>query len=150
LLWPLLRAERARSAIDLAPRRVLVFFSPNGPIMDRGPASGTETDFSLGEFWTPLELHKADGLFFSGMHQAGVPFGTHNEYGHQSGGTGALTARTTEGTKNSTGPSLDQFIGQELEKAGIITPQRSLLWGMRESTGNWHRGTKPQESQPSR
>lgn len=137
MLWPLLRLERAKGQADLAPRRVLVFFSPNGPIMDRGPAVGTETAFELGEFWAPLERHKADGLFFAGMHQAGVPFGEHNEYGHQSGGTGALTARTTEGTNHATGPSIDQFIGQELQKAGIVTPQRSLLWGLHSETGNW-------------
>ncbi len=137
VLWPLLRFERAKAQADLAPRRVLIFFSPNGPIMERGPASGSETKFTLGEFWKPLERHQADGLFFTGMHQAGVPFGEHNEYGHQSAGTGALTARTTEGTNHATGPSLDQFIGQELQRAGIVTPQRSLLWGLHGLTGHW-------------
>jgi hypothetical protein len=105
--------------------------------MERGPASGTETSFQIHEWWKPLERHKADGVFFAGMHQAGVPFGEHNEYGHQSAGTGALTARTTEGTNNATGPSLDQFIGQELQASGIITPKRSLLWGLSDDVGNW-------------
>ena len=137
LLWPILRSQSARAQVELAPRRVLIFFSPNGPIMERGPASGSERNFELNEFWSPLNRHKADGCFFSGLHQAGVPFGEHNEYGHQSAGTGALTARTTEGTNHATGPSLDQFIGQELQKAGILTPQRSLLWGLHDNTNNW-------------
>lgn len=137
LAWPVLRHARLEAAEATAPKRVIVFFSPNGPIMERGPVSGTERDFTLHDWWKPLERHKADGLFFAGMMQAGVPFGEHNEYGHQSGGTGALTARTTEGTNNSTGPSIDQFIGQKLLEQGIVTPKRSLLWGLHDSVGNW-------------
>jgi hypothetical protein len=134
LLWPALQTRRAKAA---GPGRVLVLFNGNGPIMEKGPADGTENDFQLHDWWSPLERHKADGIFFRGCHQAGVPFGSHNEYGHQSASTGALTARTTEGTNNATGPSLDQFIGQELQKAGIITPKRSLLWGLHDDAGNW-------------
>lgn len=137
VLWPILRSESALAETDLAPKRVIIIFSPNGPIMERGPASGSETKFQIHDWWKPLERHKADGLFFAGMHQAGVPFGEHNEYGHQSAGTGALTARTTEGTNNATGPSLDQFIGQQLQASEILTPQRSLLWGLHSDTGNW-------------
>lgn len=137
LLWPLLRRDRASSQAQIAPKRVIVLFSSNGPIMVRGPASGTETNFQLHEWWSPLERHKADGVFFAGCHQAGVPFGTHNEYGHQSAGTGALTARTTEGTNNATGPSIDQFIGQALQANGVLTPRRSLLFGLHSGIGHW-------------
>ncbi len=137
LAWPLLRSRNATAEGELAPKRVVIFFSPNGPIMERGPARGTETAFQLHDWWAPLARHQADGLFFAGMQQAGVPFGEHNEYGHQSAGTGALTARTTEGTNHATGPSLDQFIGQKLLERGIVTPKRSLLWGLHDSVGNW-------------
>ncbi|MDX2020826.1 MAG: DUF1552 domain-containing protein [Deltaproteobacteria bacterium] len=137
LLWPLVQHGMARAAGDVVPKRVVVIFSPNGPITRGGIASGTETNFTINDYWAPLQRHKADGCFFVGCHQAGVPFGKHNEYGHQSGGTGALTARTTEGTNNSTGPSLDQFIGQELQKAGIVTPKRSILMGLHKNVGNW-------------
>jgi len=137
LLWPLVQHGMARAAGGTVPKRVVVIFSPNGPVMERGAAAGTETDFTINEFWGPLARHKADAFFFTGCHQAGVPFGMHNEYGHQSGGTGALTARTTEGTNNSTGPSLDQFIGQELLKKGIVTPKRSILMGLHKNVGNW-------------
>ncbi len=137
LLWPLVSRQQAKAQADLTPKRVVIFFSPNGPIMERGPASGTESNFELHEWWQPLERHRAEGLFFAGMQQAGVPFGEHNEYGHQSAGTGALTARTTEGTNHSTGPSLDQFIGQKLQEQGVVTPKRSLLWGLHNTVGNW-------------
>ncbi len=135
LLWPLLREGRAEA--QTKPKRAIVIYSPNGPIMELGPATGTETNFKLHEWWSPLERHRDVGNFFVGLHQAGVPFGEHNEYGHQSGGTGALTARTTEKTNNSTGPSLDQFIGQALQSANMSTPKRSLLFGLHNSAGNW-------------
>jgi hypothetical protein len=137
LLWPVLNMIDARAGGAQPPKRVLVLFNGNGPIIQQGPASGTETNFQLHDWWQPLEAHKADGVFFRGVHQAGVPFGTHNEYGHQSAATGSLTARTTEGTNNATGPSIDQFIGQELQNAGIVTPKRSLLWGLHNDTSNW-------------
>lgn len=139
LLWPVVRARRAHAQGEgTAPKRVVVIFNNNGPIMETGPATGNgETSFEVHDWWGPLARHKADGNFFVGFHQAGVPFGEHNEWGHQSAGTGALTARTTEKTNNATGPSLDQFIGQELQKAGIVTPKRSLLWGLEGGTGNW-------------
>lgn len=137
LLWPLVQQGMARAAEGTVPKRVIVVFSPNGPVMERGAAAGTETEFALNEFWAPLARHKALGCYFTGVHQAGVPFGKHNEYGHQSGGTGALTARTTEETNNSTGPSIDQFIGQELQKKGIVTPKRSLLMALHKGVGNW-------------
>jgi hypothetical protein len=136
--WPLTRLREARAQADLAPKRVVIVFSPNGPIMERGPAVGAgERDFRLHEWWQPLERHKQDGLFFAGLFQAGVPYGKHNEFGHQSAGTGALTARTTEGTNHATGPSIDQFIGQELERAGVVTPRRTLLWGTHRDVGSW-------------
>jgi len=100
-------------------------------------ATGTENAFELGEFYAQLAPIKSDGIFITGCTQAGWLFGENNEYGHQSSGTGALTARATEGTNNGTGPSLDQFIGQELQKSGVITPRRSLLWGLHNNTGNW-------------
>ncbi len=120
------RSARAAAA----PRRVVIIFSPNGPQHQHGPTEGTENDFTIVPWWAPLEKHRARTNFFRGVHQAGVPFGKVDEYGHQSGSCGALTARTTEGTKTGTGPSLDQFIGKELEKAGVITPKRSLLFGL--------------------
>ncbi|MEL6760065.1 MAG: DUF1552 domain-containing protein [Myxococcota bacterium] len=128
--WPLMRSQSLMAAGPSRPRRVVIIFTPNGPQFETGPTEGAENDFSFHDWWSPLQRVRDDGLFFRGCHQAGVPFGELNEYGHQSGHIGALTARTTEGTNTSTGPSLDQFIGQELQRRGIVTPMRSLLMGL--------------------
>lgn len=127
---PLVSWGRSARAAASPPRRVVIVFSPNGPQHELGPTTGTETNFTLHPFWAPLEKYRDKAVFFREVHQAGVPFGKVDEYGHQSGSCGALTARTTEGTKTGTGPSLDRFIGQELEKAGVSTPQRALLFGL--------------------
>jgi hypothetical protein len=136
-LWPAFGRTRRALADVTVPRRVVIVFSPNGPQHVRGPAEAVGDGFALHDWWSPLERHRSSGAFFAGCMQAGVPYGEHNEYGHQSGGTGALTARTTEGTNHATGPSLDQFIGQELARRGAITPKRSLLYGLHDRTGNW-------------
>ena len=126
-----LRSAPSYAEPGMAPHRVVVIFSPNGPQFVEGPTlPGSATSFQLHDWWKPLERHKADGFFFRQCHQPGVPFGSHNEYGHQSGQIGALTARTTEGTNTSTGPSLDQYIAQEVFKRGVVLPKRSLLWGL--------------------
>lgn len=134
-LWavgaPLLLHSQRSDAFATGPRRVVVIFSPNGPQFVEGPTEGTETDFTFHDWWKPLERHRDQGLFFRGLHQAGVPFGENSEYGHRSGTVGALTGTTT-GSDSTTarGPSLDQFIGQELQAQGIVTPKRSLLWSL--------------------
>ncbi|MBC8071106.1 MAG: DUF1552 domain-containing protein, partial [Deltaproteobacteria bacterium] len=126
----LLHSQGSRAGGD-APRRVVVVFSPNGPQFVTGPTQGTEHDFQILPWWSPLERHKARATFFTGLHQAGVPFGDHSEYGHRSGTAGALTATTTGlDSALATGPSIDQFIGQQLQANGLYTPKRSLLWSL--------------------
>ena len=134
-LWavgaPLLLHARNSDAFAAGPRRVVILFSPNGPQFVEGPTHGSEADFALHDWWKPLDRHKNRGFFFRGLHQAGVPFGENSEYGHRSGTVGALTATTT-GSDSTTarGPSLDQFIGRELQAQGVVTPKRSLLWSL--------------------
>jgi hypothetical protein len=144
LLWPLLRSNRSDAQPTVQPKRVLVFCSTNGPISVVGPATGTETNPQLHDWWSPLERHKADGLYFAGCRQAGIPFGTSNwDCGHNPGSMGALTATASQGSGFATGPSIDQYIGQELQKMGVVTPKRSLLWGVGGSIGNkgpWFEG----------
>jgi Protein of unknown function (DUF1552) len=137
LLWPLLRASPARAAPSTQPKRVLVFCSTNGPISVVGPTVGTENNFQLHEWWSPLERHKAQGTFFVGCDQAGIPFGESDwDCGHNPGSMGALTATASEKTHFATGPSIDAFIGAELQRAGVVTPKRSLLWGVGGEIGN--------------
>lgn len=137
LLWPLLRSNMSSAAPTTQPKRVLVFCSTNGPISVIGPTVGTENNFQLHDWWSPLERHKADGVYIVGCDQAGVGFGEGNwDCGHNPGSMGALTATASEKTGFATGPSIDAFVGAELQKVGVITPKRSLLWGVGGGIGN--------------
>lgn len=134
----LLHARRTRAFGEL-PRRIVVLFSPNGPQFTTGPTQGTETNFEILPWWSPLQRHKDKGLFFRGLHQAGVPFGDNSEYGHRSGTVGALTATTTGSDSDlATGPSIDQLIGQQLQAQGLILPKRSLLWSLESDAGAFY------------
>ncbi len=124
-----------------AVRRVIVVFTPNGPQHVTGPTleGGSETDFELHPWWSPLSRHKSKGCFFRRIHQAGVRFGENSEYGHRSGTVGALTATTTGPTGNvAQGPSIDQLIGQELQAAGVVTPKRSMLWSLEDNAAAFY------------
>jgi hypothetical protein len=117
LLAPVMRATMAKAAPSNA-QRLLVLFTPNGlNYKDAGP-SGTETDFALGDYFKPIERHKADLVAFSGMHIGGVPFGENSEYGHRSGGMGCLTCTPDLKTGRATGPSVDQLIARKLNEQG--------------------------------
>ena len=72
LLGPVLRAREAQGAALTAPRRIILLFSPNGPMMATGPASGTETAFSIHPWWQPLERHKAEAIFLSNLSSSGA------------------------------------------------------------------------------
>lgn len=130
-LWPVLRSTSAFA--NEVPKRVVVIFTPNSPQFVIGPTEGggSETQFNLHPWWSPLQRHKGDGVYFRGVYQAGVPFGEHSELGHRSGLRGALTAAADEGNRSrAPGPSIDQFIGQELERQGVVMPKRALTWGL--------------------
>ncbi|MEM9694944.1 MAG: DUF1552 domain-containing protein [Myxococcota bacterium] len=131
LPW-VLRSADSYADPTRAPRRIITIFSPNGPQFVVGPTEegGTERNFDLHDWWSPLERHRNKAVFFRGCHQPGVPFGTNNEYGHQSGTIGALTATATNGTNSSRSPSIDQFIARRLFDQGVILPKRSMSWGL--------------------
>src|SRR5262245_3212153 len=71
LLAPVLRAMDARGGGPTSPRRVILLFQPNGPMVATGPASGSETNFTFHDWWKPLEPHRADGIFFSKLSATG-------------------------------------------------------------------------------
>jgi len=49
--------RRARAA-ETFPKRLIIFFNPNGTLKERWSPSGTETEFALPEILRPLERHK--------------------------------------------------------------------------------------------
>jgi len=84
VLAPVVRQLDASAATATSPRRVILLYSPNGPMSATGPATGSETTFTLHDWWKPLERHKAEGIFLSHMAPTGAGVVTGN--GHQLGG----------------------------------------------------------------
>jgi hypothetical protein len=129
LLAPVLRRMEASAATPASARRLILLFSPNGPMRATGPASGTETAFSLHDWWMPLQRHSADAIFLSHMActGAGVVTGNGHGLGGQTySGFGAGTGGDQYAQK---GPTIDQVIGKRLqaEQRAGVTP--SVVWG---------------------
>lgn len=118
---PLLDAERA-FAQAAAPRRLVIFYTPNGTIGSEWRPRGTETAFTLGRILKPLEPFRAKLLPLGGVNMAlaDAGFGSH----HTRGVGGLLTGRPIlSGTFQSAGPptagwaagiSIDQHIARTL------------------------------------
>lgn len=130
LLAPVVRSTMAWGADPVAPRRFITLFTPNGlNYLDAGP-SGGEATYDVGDYYRPLERHKAVMLAFSGMRIGGAPYGQNTEMGHKSGGFGCLTNTPDELTGKATGPSVDQFIAQKLNDQGKSPTRRAPIYGV--------------------
>jgi hypothetical protein len=132
-LAPVLRRTSALAAGTPAPRRVIFIYSPNGPMVVTGPASGTETAFTFHDWWSPLQRHQADGIFLSNLSCTGasvVPGPSGLAGGHGLGGQTFTGAGTIGDGYTAGGESIDQTIGKRLEsqnRAGVV---RSVAWGI--------------------
>ncbi len=129
LLGPVARQLKAHAAGPQSPKRVILIFSPNGPMRATGPASGTETDFTFHDWWQPLARHKAEGIFMSHMASTGAGKLTAN--GHALGGQtyGGYDAGANGDQYAQNGETIDQVIGKRLEQEGRAGMVRSLVWG---------------------
>lgn len=117
--------ESARAADEAAPRRFLVWTTPNGTVTDNwacaeGP--GGPTDFELSPILAPLAAHKADMVVVQNLEH---PTG----YGHHA--IFSLTGRAPidSGFPNlySTGISLDQYLA---DRWAGLAPIPSLQIGV--------------------
>ncbi len=129
LLTPVLRRRDAFGAGAQSPRRVILIFTPNGPMNATGPASGTETAFAMHDWWKAYDRHKADGIFLSHMAVTGagvVSGGGHGLGGQTYSGFGAGANGDMYANK---GPTIDQVIGKRLEAEGRAGLKRSVVWG---------------------
>jgi hypothetical protein len=125
---PFLEAMLPKSASaggEAAPKRFLVWTTPNGTVTDnwvcaQGP--GGDTDFELSPILAPLGAHKADMVVVQNLQQPGG-------YGHHS--IMSLTGRAPidDGYPNlySTGISLDQYIADQW---AALAPIPSLQLGV--------------------
>jgi hypothetical protein len=131
VLGPVVRRLEARAAPPASPRRLILIFSPNGPMMASGPASGSETAFTIHDWWKPLERHRSDGIFLSHMAStgAGQPGAgvAHGLGGQVFSGFGAGYRGNIFDCK---GPSVDQLIGKRLEAENRAGIRRSVTWGL--------------------
>jgi hypothetical protein len=135
LLAPVLRRQEAWAAPGAAPRRVIFVYTPNGPTRVVGPASGTETNFTIHPWWKELERHKADSIFLS--HMAWTGAGTvPNDTGDGLGPGNQMFSGFGSG-KNyvQRGATIDQLIGKRLEMTKQAGVQRSVFWGNRTVRG---------------
>jgi hypothetical protein len=133
--FPLLDATRARGQAGAYPRRLLIFYTPNGTIDAEWRPTGGETDFTFGRILQPLEPFRDKLIVLGGMQMplADSGFGSH----HTRGVGGLLTGRAIlEGTFESAGPptagwasgiSIDQHIAKTLAPP---TAFRSLELGV--------------------
>lgn len=110
-------------ASDAFPKRLVVFFSPNGTIYDSWLPSGGETDFTLGTILSPLEPFRDKLLILDGLDMVSSNYGIGD--GHQRGMVHMLTASELNpgpfqgggdaGTAGwASGPSVDQVIAKHL------------------------------------
>ena len=131
---PLLDAERAFGQLA-APRRLVIFYTPNGTIGPHWRPTGSETGVVLGRILKPLEPYRSKLLPLGGVHMALADsgFGSH----HTRGIGGLLTGRPIlSGTFQSAGPptagwaagiSIDQHIAKTLNPP---TPFKTLELGV--------------------
>jgi len=139
---PLLEAQRAVAQNSDHPKRLLVFFTPNGTRNSLFWPSGSETNFQLGSLTSPLESFKDRLTFLKGIRlndslQNGFLGGTLGSE-HARGTGGMLTARPLNAGKEFTsfgnttsgwgsGQSIDQYLA---ERFGGATTFKSLQLGV--------------------
>jgi hypothetical protein len=138
LLAPALRMRDAGAAGE--PRRVILLYRGNGPMNVIGPVTNgsAQTNFTLHDWWSPLEPYKAEGIFLS--HMAPTLCGNFPRSkddipnGHGIGGqtySGYGTGDTRGYLCN--GRTIDQVIGERLQQKGAQGATRSVVWGLQNS-----------------
>lgn len=133
LALPFLEAMMpSAKAADIAqrPKRLQVFYTPNGMTMAEYRPVGAGSDFTLPQTLSPLEPHRKDLLFVTGLgHPQAAAFGD-RPAGHGRSCPAFLTgahAKQTEGPDIRCGVSMDQVFAAHL---GDATQLPSLELGI--------------------
>jgi len=143
---PLLEAMGPKAYAAPLPKRLVIFFTPDGTIPGAW-ATGTENNFTLGPILEPLAAHKSDLLVLTGIkneaahhgpgddHQRGMETmltGTELQTGPDKGGCDTCPAAGFAG-----GPSVDQVIAQKIGKQNKL---QSMEFGVSVHDSNsWSR-----------
>ena len=137
-MWP--SVARAQAAGAAAPRRLVVFYVPNGIHMESWTPQAEGTDWQLSKLLAPLAPVKSKLMVLSGLsHNPGRPDGD----GHHAAATASFLTCTkvfkTMGADIQNGISADQVIADHLRGT---TPLPSLELGneSRRGTGNCDSG----------
>lgn len=132
LLESLAPRHEARAQSASFPKRLVVFFTPNGTIPSAFFGPGTASDLVLGDILAPLAAHKADLLVLDNldnkvsMQANGDPHGV--GIGCMITGQKLLTGAQAQGMSSggwAAGISLDQYVANAISKT-TTTKLRSL------------------------
>lgn len=106
------------------PKRFLVFYTPNGFVMDKWRPRGDDTslDLSGSHILGPLERHASDLVCIDGL-----DLNAAQNQNHPKSSLSLLTGSAVEGERTMTGISVDQAIAQAI---GEGTAVRSLELGV--------------------
>lgn len=123
------RAQSTFEPLPNGPRRFLLFYHPQGTVMDAWAPSGSETSFSMGPILAPLEAHKDKLLVIGGMDNA-AKHSMNNGNGHITASCSILTCsdyanpNVTDNNELLGGAaSIDQVVAQRI---GNDTPYSSI------------------------
>ncbi|MFN9813750.1 MAG: DUF1552 domain-containing protein [Deltaproteobacteria bacterium] len=121
------------------PKRLLVFFTPNGTIREEWVPDGGETDFTFRRILAPLEAHRDRLLVLSGLDtlstREGPGDGHQKGMGHVLTGVELLPGDTMGGCDTcppvswSGGISIDQLIAGHIAET-VVRPYRSIEAGV--------------------
>ncbi len=100
------------------PKNLIIMFSPNGSLAERWRPTGSENDWEINpnDILGPLIRHKKDLLVIEGVDMKTSVRANSNGVGddHQRGMGHMLTARNLVDNKSSEGPSVDQYIAEQI------------------------------------
>ncbi|WP_438030679.1 DUF1552 domain-containing protein [Sorangium sp. So ce233] len=126
---PLLNADWARGDESTAPKRFVVFYTPNGTLESQWMPRGTETNFTLSPLLQPLEPFKAKLLPLRGINMD-VVVNSNIGSEHARGIGGLLTGRAllrgnfrsfnSSNAGWSSGISLDQHLANTLKPSTLF------------------------------
>lgn len=145
LALPLLDSLSARAAEGDSPRRIVLFYNPNGTVKDEWfPQDATsETEFTLGKIHAPLAKYRDRMTILGGINSTVAQDPRNNGGPHQRGIGSLFTGQMLEegeftdgcGKKAgwAAGQSIDQVVAEQL---GTETIFRSLELGVRANSND--------------
>jgi hypothetical protein len=129
-----------RSHADQAmPKRLIVFFSPGGTLLDKWRPVGSERDFTLQPMMAPLAPYQDRLTFLSGLDMSITSIG--NGHPHARGMGGILTGRELlPGNYNTNGGNAGFAAGASIDQVIAASISRGLRFPSLEVSAGWGTG----------